>query len=298
MFPELAEDLGYLAPIRLEWVGNTISGPQDIQALVTDDVDIGGAFNGSILKMIAYGAPAVAVIGTGGSDALSSSKLCVMSNHPVRTAADLRGRTIGLNALGAQSEFSLNRYLHNGGQGDVDTAGITLVPLPPVALEGALRMGRIDAAMFPAPLQDIAMARGGLQEVFSEYDLFGDLMMNALAMRRSFVAQHPATARLFVGAMARAIEWARVTPRATVIARFKSIVRRRGRNENLMPLDYWKSTSVGQPGGVLQPTDFSIFRDWFVRNGEPRLAEVNLTQIYSNSFNPYAARTPLPSDPE
>jgi hypothetical protein len=31
-YPELAEDLGYLAPIRLNWVGNPISGPQDIQA--------------------------------------------------------------------------------------------------------------------------------------------------------------------------------------------------------------------------------------------------------------------------
>src|SRR5271170_1530416 len=35
LFPELAEDLGYLAPIRLKWVGNTISGPQDIQSVVT-----------------------------------------------------------------------------------------------------------------------------------------------------------------------------------------------------------------------------------------------------------------------
>ena len=39
LYPELAEDLGYLAPIKLKWVGNTISGPQDIQAAVTGDVD-------------------------------------------------------------------------------------------------------------------------------------------------------------------------------------------------------------------------------------------------------------------
>ncbi len=32
-FPELAEDLGYLAPVKLKWVGNTISGPQDIQTV-------------------------------------------------------------------------------------------------------------------------------------------------------------------------------------------------------------------------------------------------------------------------
>ncbi|EIG61398.1 hypothetical protein [Bradyrhizobium sp. WSM1253] len=42
-FIELAEDLGYVAPLKLKWVGNTISGPQDIQAVVTGDIDIGGA---------------------------------------------------------------------------------------------------------------------------------------------------------------------------------------------------------------------------------------------------------------
>ena len=48
---ELAEDLGYLAPLKAKWVGNTISGPQDIQTVVTGDVDIGGAFNGAVVKI-------------------------------------------------------------------------------------------------------------------------------------------------------------------------------------------------------------------------------------------------------
>ncbi|MGY4335029.1 ABC-type nitrate/sulfonate/bicarbonate transport system substrate-binding protein [Bradyrhizobium sp. LB7.2] len=34
-FIELADDLGYLAPLKLKWIGNTISGPQDIQTVVT-----------------------------------------------------------------------------------------------------------------------------------------------------------------------------------------------------------------------------------------------------------------------
>src|ERR1700712_3087236 len=62
LLPELAEDLGYLAPVKLNWVGNTISGPQDIQATVTGDVDFGGAFNGSIVKLVAAHAPVKAVI--------------------------------------------------------------------------------------------------------------------------------------------------------------------------------------------------------------------------------------------
>jgi len=57
-FPELAEDLGYLAPVKLKWIGNTISGPQDIQTVVTGDIDFGGAFNGAVAKLLAFrGAP-------------------------------------------------------------------------------------------------------------------------------------------------------------------------------------------------------------------------------------------------
>src|SRR4051812_3634247 len=58
---ELAEDLGYLAPLKLDYVSSTTSGPQSIQAVVTGDVDVGSAFNGAILKLIAAGAPIRAV---------------------------------------------------------------------------------------------------------------------------------------------------------------------------------------------------------------------------------------------
>jgi len=64
LFPELADDLGYLAPLRLKWVGNTISGPQDIQTVAIGDVDFGGAFYGAIIKLIAAKAPIKAVADT------------------------------------------------------------------------------------------------------------------------------------------------------------------------------------------------------------------------------------------
>jgi ABC-type nitrate/sulfonate/bicarbonate transport system substrate-binding protein len=55
--PELAQDLGYLEDVKLEWVGNTISGPQDIQSAATGQIDFGGAFNGAVVKLAANKAP-------------------------------------------------------------------------------------------------------------------------------------------------------------------------------------------------------------------------------------------------
>src|SRR5256885_969332 len=73
--PELAADLGYLGSVKLKWIGNTISGPQDIQAATTGDTDFGGAFNGAIIKLKAANAPIKAVIGYYGVDEQSITAL-------------------------------------------------------------------------------------------------------------------------------------------------------------------------------------------------------------------------------
>lgn len=41
-FPKMAEDLGYLAPLVLRWVGNAISAAHGFQIIVTGEVEIGG----------------------------------------------------------------------------------------------------------------------------------------------------------------------------------------------------------------------------------------------------------------
>ncbi|WP_239136692.1 hypothetical protein [Sphaerisporangium rufum] len=41
-FPELAADLGYLGDVKLKWIGDTTSGPQDIQSVATGQTEFGG----------------------------------------------------------------------------------------------------------------------------------------------------------------------------------------------------------------------------------------------------------------
>src|SRR3954452_1644679 len=84
--PELAENLGYLGNVKLKWIGNTISGPQDIQAATTGDTDFGGAFNGAIVKLAAAKAPIKAVIGYYGSNEQTFNGFYVLNESPIRTA--------------------------------------------------------------------------------------------------------------------------------------------------------------------------------------------------------------------
>src|SRR3954453_17788596 len=60
--PELGADLGYLPGGDLSWGGNTTPGPQDIQAAASGQVDVGGAFDGAVAKLVLSGAPIEAVI--------------------------------------------------------------------------------------------------------------------------------------------------------------------------------------------------------------------------------------------
>src|SRR5829696_6667541 len=83
---ELAQDLGYLGNIKLKWVGNTISGPQDIQAAATGQTDFGGAFNGAIVKLANAGAKITAVISYYGEDVKSFNGYFVLDGSPIKSA--------------------------------------------------------------------------------------------------------------------------------------------------------------------------------------------------------------------
>src|SRR5690606_30928903 len=129
-YPELAEDLGYLAPLRLEYVGNTISGPQDIQTVVTRDIDFGGAFNGAVIKLIAAKAPITAVIGYYGVDENTWQGYYVLEDSPVRSPRDFIGKKVAMNTIGAHQEFVLREYLTRGGLTPEESDMVTIVVVP------------------------------------------------------------------------------------------------------------------------------------------------------------------------
>ena len=141
--PELAEDLGYLGDVKLEWVGNTISGPQDIQSAATGQVDFGGAFNGAVVKLAANGAPVKAVISYYGADTYVYNGFYVLKDSPIRSARDLIGKKVGMNTLGAHAEATLDIYLQRGGLSRAEIGKVEPLVVPPVNTEQTLRQKQI-----------------------------------------------------------------------------------------------------------------------------------------------------------
>ena len=286
-YPELAESLGYLAPIRLNFVGTTISGPQDIQSVVTGDTDYGGAFNGAIIKLIAAKAPVTGVVGYYGTDADTYVGYYVLEGSSIKSARDLIGKKVSVNTVGAHVEFVLREWLTRGGLSKAEADQVQMVVLPPVNGEQALRSGQVDVATLQSVLRDKALERGGLRKLFSDYELFGAFTAGTYVFANSFLKQNPRTVEKFVIATARAIEWVRARPREEVIARYRDIIQRRGRNEDASIVSYFRSTGIATPGGLIRERDFRIWIDWLEKSQQLSEGQIELGKIYTNQFNPF-----------
>ncbi|WP_239380162.1 ABC transporter substrate-binding protein [Frankia sp. CIT1] len=287
---ELAADLGYLGPITLKWIGNTISGPQDIQAAATGDTDFGGAFNGAVIKLVAAGAPIKAVISYYGVDKDSYIGYYVRDGSPITSAKDLIGKKIGMNTLGAHLEAVLDTYLKQQGLSADEVKQVVPTVVPPVNTEQALRAGQIDVAALGGILRDKALERGGIHPLFSDFALYGTFSAGTVVLRKDFIAKNPRTTKQFVDGVARALEWAKTTPRAEVVARFEQIIDKRGRQEDKTAIKFWKSYGVAGQGGLIQDTDFTRWIDFLRGRGELK-KDVALTDLYTNEFNPFRPAT-------
>lgn len=283
---ELAENLGYLDPLELEWVGNTTSGPQDIQSAATGQIDVGGAHGGAVAKLIQSGAPVTAVINYYGVDEQNYNGYYVPEDSPIRTPRDFIGKKVGVNTAGAHAEAVLDTWLKAGGLTPEEIDQVELVVVPPINTEESLRRGQIDVGSLGGVLQDRAVAAGGLRPVFRDLDQLGESNSGQLVIRNDFLEENPRTAEILVTGIGEAIEWSKTTPREEVIAKFTEIIEQRGRNESTENLRYWKSYGVVARGGVIGDEDFTQWEPW-LRDSGAISGDLDIPSLYSNDFNGY-----------
>ncbi|MFC9813281.1 ABC transporter substrate-binding protein [Streptomyces virginiae] len=283
--PELAADLGYLGDVKLEWIGNTISGPQDIQSAATGQIHFGGAFNGAVVKLASSKAPITSVISYYGSDQHSYSGYYVLEDSPIRSARDLIGKKVGMNTLGAHAQAMLEIYLKRNGVSKTDSAKVESLVVPPVNTEQVLRQKQIDVAVLGGVLRDKALATGGIRPLFTDFELLGPFSAGSYVMTKRFVKENPDTVRTFVTGVGKAIEWSRTTPHEQVIARMTEIVTKRGRNEDTATLKYWRSYGVAEAGGRISDKEFQVWLDWLAERGDIKEGQLKATDLYTNEFN-------------
>ncbi len=125
-----------------------------------------------------------------------ATQFMVQANSPIKTAADLKGKTIGINGFSGSGNLWVDIYFKNNGFTEDD---VTLVPVDFAAQGDALRSGKIDVGMFPQPFAAMAQKQGGVRTLFTSKDAVPqeeELML--IVAHTSFLKAHPDAVKAFM----------------------------------------------------------------------------------------------------
>jgi len=286
--PELADALGYYDDIELDRIGDVQGGPESLRAVATDQVDFSMAFLGAIAKLESTGAPLSTVVAYYGSDQTVNSSVLVRRGEGIRKARDLIGRKVAVNTLGANYEAVIDTWLAESGLTQEEIEQVTLVPLPPATSESALREGQVDAVYLSGTFRDVALERPGVTEIVRDVDVVGPYNGGGISLRDDFVAENPEVVEEFTAGVAKAVEWARTHEKKEVMDVISGYLEEHGRGEEVASLKYWRGTGIESRGGVLSDADFTLWLDWLEASGEVEEGSVDVADLYTNEFNPYA----------
>ena len=113
----------------------------------------------------------------------------VKDDSPIKTVADLKGKTVGISVIGGGTHGPFNLMLRKAGL-DPDK-DLKLVEVPFSLSEDALRSGRVDAVNMNQPFAARAEAKGGTRKLFSLSEAVPNIVHILEACRKDFVDKNP-----------------------------------------------------------------------------------------------------------
>lgn len=125
------------------------------------------------------------------------TQFVVRADSPIKTAADLKGKTIGNTGARSSTELWLRMSLIKAGLDPNRDVTFAIVPFP--AQAGALRAEKLDLGVLVQPFYADEVAKGGLRTLFdSKYSMpFDEELLNLLASEK-FLEKHPDAMRAFL----------------------------------------------------------------------------------------------------
>lgn len=130
----------------------------------------------------------------------------VLADSPVKTIADLKGKTIGNNAARSSIELWARMALAKHGLNPDRDVNWAVVPFP--AQGEALRSKKLDVAALPQPFAAAEAAKGGIRTLFtSKEGMPFDEELILLLVTEDFAARQPAALKAFMADFAAATKF-------------------------------------------------------------------------------------------
>jgi sulfonate transport system substrate-binding protein len=120
-----------------------------------------------------------------------------LADAPINTVKDLKGKKIGVLAIGTGADATTRLMLKKSGLDPVKDVNIVEIPAP--AMEEALRSKKIDAGFFAPLFAYKAMAAGGVKKVFDSYQAWGKpYLFSFVVARNDYLKKSPDAVRGFL----------------------------------------------------------------------------------------------------
>ena len=130
----------------------------------------------------------------------------VLADSPIKTIADLKGKTVGNNAARSSIELWARMAVAKHGLNPDRDVNWAIVPFP--AQGEALRSKKLDVAALPQPFAAAEMAKGGVRTLFtSKEGMPFDEELILLLVTEEFAAKQTAALKAFVADFAAATKF-------------------------------------------------------------------------------------------
>jgi NitT/TauT family transport system substrate-binding protein len=132
------------------------------------------------------------------------SAVVVRKDAPIRTFADLKGRTIAVPSRFSDERLIVFRVMK---QFRMTAEDLRMVEMPPADVAGALAAGAIDAFSMGEPFPSQAEMMGFGRILFQAREYWPDYMSCVLVVRQDVIDQRPDAVQVLVDGIARSGMW-------------------------------------------------------------------------------------------
>ena len=268
-------------------------GTQALQSLIGGATDMVLGFYDHTIQMQAQGKHIRCVVLLG---QLTAASLAVRSDlaDQIHSAADFKGKRIGVPSLGSSGEFLVRYIMKRAG---VSAADYTLVPIGAQGTAiAAIEHKDVDGLMASDPAQTVMEDKGLIKVMLdgrtvegSKQQYGGNYPAACLYTTEAFLLQNPVTVQHVVNAMVATLAWLKTASPDEVVAALPPAYVLGG--PKAFAAIYAHYGQVYPDGGRFNPPDLERVRDVLASfNDQVRDTKIDMAATYTNQFVDRALR--------
>jgi NitT/TauT family transport system substrate-binding protein len=271
------KELGYYKDANLDVDIQTFrGGPASLEALAAGAVDLCTILPTAAALAVQKGVKAK-IVAMYVPVRASGWYIMVPSDSPIKTAADLNGKTVGVTQIGSLTDFWTQRVTKDAG------VTVTSVPLGG-GVEAGLRSKKVDAAILWPLGSYKGIGHGDLRPIINLHNALGPTISEGVAASDEIMTKRPDVLRRWLAATSRGLIYMQQHESWTVSFLKKYFDDQDDKAVELVYSDFLKSIDPsGSMHGDWQKTSLSLAAPNIVASLPPA------DQVFSSAFTPIKA---------